>query len=166
MATRKLKFDGFVTSTPSTVVITVNGVESFNGEVGVGQPINEPIELCIAEYVGSSIDTETITIEVAVTDGAIKLGTIWNDTPESTPPWTWPNENGLGDGRSNILINGQAPGWPDTEVGQFPLGDETNIGWAGWCFELAAGDTFSCNYATSNWGDTQSLLVPRYTVPE
>ena len=165
MAVRQLKFDGTLVSDSATATVTVNGIEAFSGELGVGQPMNQPIELCIAEYRGSTIDVESITIELVVNSGVIRVGTIWNDSPDKTPPWNWPNEGGINDGRSNILINGQPPAWPEPDEPHQPLGTKENPGWAGWNFELSAGDTFSCNYLTTNWANTQELIATRYRAP-
>ena len=166
MAVRQLKFDGALVDDPAWAVITVNGIECYNGVVGEGKPLNETTEMCVLNYRGSTIDIESITIEVVATKGSFSIGTIWNDSPGKEPPWNWPNEDGINDGRSKILINGEPPKWPLTEDCQQPKGTKENPGWAGWCFELSEGDTFSCNYATTNWAAIQDLVAMRYSAPD
>lgn len=74
--------------------------------------------------------------------------------PTSTPGFTpgisvaWVTaESTLGGGidvRTNILINGQPPEWPATPVEpRMPDGTEQNPDWAGWGFEISAGETIT-----------------------
>lgn len=157
MATRQLKFDGQVMSTPAAATIIVNGVEVYSGQVGVGKPLNELVDLQVVEFEGTG-GQEVVSISVSVTSGVARFGTIMADQTPGTEyaPWVYPGPEryspegqvteGWDDGRQNILINGLPPEWPPLPIGPQPGGTPEDPNWSGWCFELSAGETLTCDY--------------------
>lgn len=143
--TRQLKIVGRVMSTPAAATVMINGIEVYSGQIGIGQSIDQDIDLHIANYDGIQNDIETITVSIAITSGVAKLGRFLVDqaAPQKYGEWAVDSTN---DGRTNILVNGLPPEWPATPVDPMPGGSEENPDWTGWCFEVSAGETLTCEY--------------------
>jgi hypothetical protein len=148
----KLSFKGRVFATPSAVTILSNGVEIFSGQVGSGQPLDTVLDLYSTTITLPST-AQTLAISLSVTSGVITAGDVEllvddyeSALPTPVPPYYYPGTEEY-DLRENILINGSLPDWPATTVDPMPGGTEANPDWAGWFFELAAGEstTFTVN---------------------
>jgi hypothetical protein len=143
----KLSFKGRVFATPSAVTILSNGVEIFSGQVGSGQPLDTIVDLYSTTITLPST-AQTMAISIAVTSGVITSGDVElyvDDYVASTPPvpgYYYPGTAEY-DMRQNILINGSLPEWPATPVDPMPGGTPENPDWAGWFFELAAGESMT-----------------------
>jgi hypothetical protein len=143
----KLIFKGRVFATPSAVTILKNGVEIFSGQVGTGQPLDTEITL-YQQTITLPCPAENLALSIAVTSGVITFGDVQLYVDDFTPPeYVWPTSLEGTDLRTNILINGATPEWPATPVDPMPGGTESNPDWQGWFFELAAGETATCNVA-------------------
>lgn len=126
-----LEFRGKVFATPSALTMIVDGVEVHSGQVGAGQPLDTEIVLVDLPNVTPGA---TLSVAISVTSGVITMGqTLQYDGAEQI-------SNDL---RSNILINGVAPEWPATPVDPMPGGNAGAPNWAGWFFELGAGETMT-----------------------
>jgi hypothetical protein len=150
----KLSFKGRVFATPSAVTILSNGVEIFSGQVGTGQPLDTVIDL-YSTIITLPSTAQTLAISLSVTSGVITAGDVEllvddyaSSVLDPTPPYLYPGgASPEFDLRESILINGSLPEWPATPVDPMPGGTEANPNWAGWFFELAAGEstTFTVN---------------------
>lgn len=128
-----LEFMGRVFFTPSALTMIVDGIEVHSGQVGADQLLDN--EIVLVELADVTPAT-TLSVAISVTSGVITLGQVLeNDGAEQI-------SNDL---RSNILINGVAPIWPATPVVPMPGGDIGTPDWAGWFFELNAGETMTLN---------------------
>jgi hypothetical protein len=147
----KLSFKGRVFATPSAVTILSNGVEIFSGQVGSGQPLDTVVDLYSTTITLPST-AQTLAISLSVTSGVITAGDVellvddYASAPVPAAPYLYPGAVTY-DLRETILINGSLPEWPATAVTPMPGGTEANPVWAGWFFELAAGEstTFTVN---------------------
>jgi hypothetical protein len=120
-------FYGRVLSTPAAVTLLVNGVEVHSGQVGAGMPLDSQLVLASYEWASNAKAGDTVTVNMSVTTGVLTVGSVIM-------------ENGATDQRKNILINGQPPEEPASSVGQVPADN-----WAGWFFEVSAGETITFN---------------------
>lgn len=152
--TRQIQLNGRVFATPSAVTVLVDGNETFSGQVGSGQPLDTAIVLgeFAAALPGDMSGNVTVPLSISVTSGVVSIGEIYasNYTTPAYPGPAWVPALGLEDTRSNILINGVAPEWPATPVDPMPGGTPSNPDWNGWCFELSAGETLTCNLTVVN----------------
>jgi len=160
---RQIQFIGQVCATPSAATILIDGNQVFSGQVASGQPLNADVTFTTVTLNDLSATTQsTISVSVAVTSGVLLVGSMMADTGGVDQwagigsPLTNDQKNivaltvdetgnfyGPGTERSNILINGSAPEYPATPVGYDP-GPVDNPDWDGWCFEVSAGETFTC----------------------
>lgn len=113
---------GRVFSTPAAITVLSNGTEVHSGRVGQGMPLDTEIDLLSFDWAAADNDTASVT--VTVTSGVITVGAALGDAQC--------------DMRKNILINGQAPELPASDAGFVPAKD-----WAGWYFEISAGETMT-----------------------
>lgn len=157
MATRTLYFDGQLVSTPASVTISVNDTQVFSGAVGEGAEMDTDITLATATVETADQEETTATVSISATSGIVRIGAILADfagyaglTAEQQadigPLLNDANDayNYGTDYRSNILIDGSAPDWPEPGTTPMPRGTEESPDWTGWRFEISAGETFSC----------------------
>lgn len=123
----KADFYGRVLSTPAAVTLLINGTEIHSGQVGTGMPLDTQIALSSYDWPSNAKAGDTVAVNLSVTTGVITVGSVIM-------------EEGATDQRKNILINGQAPEEPASSVGHAPATD-----WAGWYFEVSAGETITFN---------------------
>ncbi len=121
------EFFGRVLSTPAAMTLLVNGVEVHSGQVGTAMPLDTQIVLTSYDWASDAKAGDTVAVNISVTTGVLTLGSVIM-------------QEGATDQRKNILINGQSPETPATPMGQNPE-DE----WAGWYFEVSAGETITFN---------------------
>jgi hypothetical protein len=116
---------GRIFSTPAAVTALFNGEEVFSGQVGQGVPLDTETDILSFDWKNAT-DEATASMTITVTSGVVSVGAVLGDA-------------GI-DMRKNILINGQAPEEPSSEIGFVPAPD-----WAGWYFEISAGETITFN---------------------
>jgi len=116
---------GRIFSTPAAVTALFNGEEVFSGQVGQGVPLDTETDILLFDWKNAT-DEATASMTITVTSGVISVGSCLGDA-------------GI-DMRKNILINGQPPEQPSSDVG-FVLTQD----WAGWFFEISAGETITFN---------------------
>ena len=121
------EFFGRVLSTPAAMTLLVNGTEIHSGQVGAGMPLDTQTVLTSYDWPISAKAGDTVAVNLSVTTGVLLIGSVIM-------------ENGATDQRKNILINGQPPEEPASSVGQVPTDN-----WAGWFFEVSAGETITFN---------------------
>jgi len=166
----QILFQGQVLATPTAATILIEGVQVFSGQIGAGQPLDTTIDIANIISAGGAV---SISVTSGILDvGQVfkweNTAPAWNSatvypansiveynavtyqtggTPAGMTPGVgnlWSTCQSLSsDGRSNILINGQAPEWPATPVVPMPGGTEQNPDWAGWAFEVSAGETIT-----------------------
>lgn len=115
---------GRIFSTPAAITVLVDGTEKYSGQVGQGIPLDTETDLLTFDW--AAADNDTASVSIAVTSGVITVGAALGDA--------------RCDMRKNILINGQSPEEPATSLGFTPAKD-----WAGWYFEISAGETITFN---------------------
>ncbi len=120
-------FYGRVLSTPAAVTILVNGVELHSGQVGTAMPLDTQIVLASYDWASGAKAGDNVAVNISVTTGVVTVGSVIM-------------AEGATDQRKNILINGLSPETPATPMDQTPE-DE----WAGWYFEVSAGETITFN---------------------
>jgi hypothetical protein len=113
---------GRIFSTPAAITALSNGTLVHSGPVGQGLPLDSEIDLLTFDW--AAADNDTASVSIAVTSGIVTVGAALGDAQC--------------DMRKNILINGQLPEQPDSHVGFVPAKD-----WAGWYFEVSAGETIT-----------------------
>jgi hypothetical protein len=119
----KVTILGRVLSTPAAITVIKNGVEIHSGQVGQGLPLDTEIDLMEFDWEGAE-DNDTTAMTISVTTGVVTVGSCLGQAEC--------------DMRKNILINGQEPEQPTSDVGFTPAPD-----WAGWYFEISAGETIT-----------------------
>lgn len=162
MATRTLAVDGQLSATPASMTITVDSTQIFSGACN-DVPVDTDAILASGTYDdGGVVGEATIAVTVSVTAGIVKIGQLLSDPlgydslnaagqAEVDPDLTTTDPKYYNNGkeyRSNILINGSAPVFPDaipSDVEVADPGTAENPDWRGWRFEISAGETFSCN---------------------
>jgi hypothetical protein len=163
--TQNIKLTGFLKSDTATITVTLDGAQVFSG--AVLNPGSEYVEGTLANFSHSQADTITAitnhTLSITVDSGLIQCGPIetnagftsiytdWQDMcaqidGATDADWYWRSGANAAYGsateRTNILINGSAPAYPT--VAPFPTGSVDDPTWSGWCFEVAAGEVFTC----------------------
>jgi hypothetical protein len=168
----QILFQGQVEATPTAATILIEGVQVFSGQVGAGQPLNTAIEYANIASAGGAVSISVTSgilnvgqvwkdpnplnewsnaVTYAVGDQVTYQGNEYENTygtlpANASPPGTnlaWQLISVTIDARTNILINGQAPEWPATPVTPMPGGTAQNPDWAGWAFEVSAGETIT-----------------------
>jgi hypothetical protein len=119
----KVTILGRVLSTPAALTVIKNGVEMHSGQVGQGLPTDTELDLIEFDWEGAA-DNDTTAMTISVTTGVVTVGSCLGQAQC--------------DMRKNILINGQEPEQPTGDVGFTPAKD-----WAGWYFEISAGETIT-----------------------
>ena len=119
----RAEFFGRVLSTPAAVTLLVNGAEIHSGQVGAGMPLDTQTVLASYEGASSAKAGDTVAVNMSVTTGVLTVGSVLM-------------QDGGTDQRKNILINGQPPETP---------ADNAVTDWAGWYFEVSAGETITLN---------------------
>lgn len=132
--TTSVSFHGRVFATPSAATVIVDGNEVFNGQVGVGQPLDTEIVLASTILPSGNVSVN-VPVSVAVTSGVITVGQVLA------------NDSGFDIRNNDILINGQAPEWPGTPLDLMPGGSPESPNWQGWFFEVSAGETITFTIA-------------------
>lgn len=157
MTQRQLKIKGDKLSSVVTADITVNGMVVFSGELATGEnpiatseTLSAPGDLVNVSYAGAD-DQEVIAVEIKITSGVAMIGPFFSDVTElPANNLTWRNmtrdDRDLGDGRSEIKVNGVDPIWPSNSDFILPGGTPENPAWTGYSFEISADSIFSCNY--------------------
>jgi len=165
----QILFQGETLATPTAATILIEGQQVFSGQIGAGQPLDTTIDIANVVNDGGAVsisvtsgilnvgqvfkwpdtapawsNTQAYTANATVS----YTGEIYTATGNTQPGWTpgtsqsWQTAKSLSvDCRDNILINGQAPTWPATPPQ--PGGTEANPDWAGWSFEVSAGETIT-----------------------
>ena len=116
---------GRIFSTPAAVTALLNGEEVFSGQVGQGVPLDTETDILTFDWKDVA-EEGTASMTITVTSGVISVGSVFGVANL--------------DMRKNILINGQAPEQPSSDIGFVPAKD-----WAGWYFEISAGETITFN---------------------
>jgi hypothetical protein len=122
--TMEVTIPGRIFSTPAAVTVLVGGTEKYSGQVGQGVTLDTETDLLTFEW--DAADNDTVSVSIAVTSGVVTVGAALGQAQC--------------DMRKNILINGQSPEEPSTSVDFVPAPD-----WAGWFFEVSAGETITFN---------------------
>lgn len=158
---RTVKLNGQIVASPASITVTVDGTQVFSGAVGDGAELDTPmlLETLTIENADDTVWAEK-SVEVAVTAGIIKVGTMPANTGDisglavDSPTRELQDDAGYynpgknvspyGDTteRTSILIAGAAPTTLDNQG--FDPGPEGAEHWSGWHFEVAAGETFTC----------------------
>jgi hypothetical protein len=168
----QILFQGQVLATPTAATILIEGSQVFSGQIGAGQPLDTTIDIANIVSAGGAVSisvtsgildvgqvlkwpesasawsntTAYLTGDYAEYDSVI-YSTYCNVTGGSPPNASnvWVTADiAASDCRSNILINGQAPEWPATPVEpRMPGGTAEDPDWAGWGFEISAGETIT-----------------------
>jgi hypothetical protein len=168
----QILFQGQVLATPTAATILIEGSQVFSGQIGAGQPLDTTIDIANVVSAGGAVSISVTSgiLDVAQVFKWLDTAPAWNAsasyaegdyveyngvvyfcqgttaspgfTPGRSPAWTTA-ESLSSDCRTNILINGQAPTWPATPVVPMPGGTEQNPDWAGWGFEVSAGETIT-----------------------
>jgi hypothetical protein len=136
MAKRNLVVQGVVVALPAAVTVLVDGKQVFSGQV------TGKVDEFVTNLFSFDFDAESANavINVSVTSGIVKVAEMFVDGKD---PRTKTEST-----RKNILINGQAPEYPAFPVADdHHPGDESDPHWAGWAFELSAGETLTCTVA-------------------
>jgi hypothetical protein len=139
----KLQLKGQVCS-QSSINIFIDDVQIFSG------PINQPPdkEITFDEFQCMDYGSEKI-VKVSVNSGYVKLGSalLWvDDFLPQVPAFYAPRDyirHAPGsdiDHRTEILINGAPPKWPDFSLDFMPGGTPENPDWNGWFFDLYTND--------------------------
>lgn len=150
-AVRNFRIWGNVT-TPTVAIVTINGVEVFNGTIEVADPppVTTPptvVPIIYGDYNGNDTESQTLTVEIEVVSGSTSFASMEVDTT-AVPPKDWIGSfDTTSAGRSNILINGAPPSWPGDDGPTVPGGTPENPDWSGWAFSLNAGDVMTFDYA-------------------
>lgn len=156
--TKTLQVLGSVMSSPAAATVLLNGVEVYSGQIGVGQPIDVPgSELFALEYQGNEDTVDTLALSISVTSGVAKIG--MTQILNNENHWINPN-NANDDGRTQILINGLPPEWPATPVEPMPGGNADNPDWAGWCFDVSAGETMTYEFEAPAFNQPAGPTTP------
>jgi hypothetical protein len=116
---------GRVFSTPAAITVIKDGVEIHSGQVGQGMPLDTDLHLLEFDW-DNATDDAISAVSISVTTGVVTVGACLGQA--------------LCDMRQNILINGQAPEEPASDLGFTPAPN-----WAGWYFEISAGETITFN---------------------
>lgn len=151
-ATRQLKIQGYLETETASAIIAINGVEVFNGVVGVGHtgpmPPSEIVDLATFTFEGQTTPNQEIHVAITVTSGSAAFASLFvnrNSDPLGEPTWRYPASE-TDDGRTNILVNGVEPQWPSDGGPTVPGGTPENPIWIGWAFRLLDGGTLEYDY--------------------
>lgn len=117
------EFFGRILSTPAAMTLLINGVEVHSGQVGTAMPLDTQIVLTSYDWGNAAKAGDTVVVNLSVTTGVLTVGSVIM-------------QDGGTDQRKNILINGQPPETP---------ADNAVTDWAGWYFEVSAGETITFN---------------------
>jgi hypothetical protein len=165
----QILFQGEILATPTAATILIEGESVFSGQIGAGQPLDAQIDIANVVSNGGAVSI-SVTSGILNVGQVFKwenTAPAWNNTTvypaNSTAEYnsvTWVTGGGAqagyipgvsnawstcqsmsNDCRTNILINGATPVYPATPPQ--PTGGAENPDWAGWAFEVSAGETIT-----------------------
>jgi hypothetical protein len=168
----QILFQGQVLATPTAATILIEGSQVFSGQIGAGQPLDTTIDIANVTSNGGAVSISVTSgiLDVGQVFKWATTATAWNNTtaystgdqveyngivyvaqgntqagwtPGTSQTWVTAQSVAV-DCRTSILINGQTPEWPATPVEpRMPGGTSEDPDWAGWAFEISAGETIT-----------------------
>jgi hypothetical protein len=169
----QILFQGRVLATPTAATILIEGSQVFSGQIGAGQPLDTQIDIANLVSAGGAVSISVTSgiLDVGPVFKWPDTAPAWNPsasyaegdyveyngvvyvcqgttaspgfTPGMSVAWSTAQISSA-DCRTNILVNGQPPEWPATPVEpRMPDGTEQNPNWAGWGFDVSAGETIT-----------------------